>query len=480
LAIETKGNPLKIPDLSGFPVSSEVARILDIVSASGTPLIAGGAVRDWLLGEVSKDLDVEVFNCSWDRLITILESLGKVDLVGKSFGVAKFHIAGIEIDFSLPRSEIKSGEGHRGFDVSPDPTLDPQLAALRRDFTLNSISYDWKARKIVDPLNGLVDLEERRLRHSSPAFVEDPLRVLRGFQFCARFELEPTKATVDLCRQIKSHYSEIPAERIWMEWEKWATRSVRPSLGLKFLKATGWLEHFEELAALDGCPQDPEWHPEGDVFVHTGHCLDALVKAPLYLKSCRLERLTLMFAVLTHDFGKPQTTVKKIKNGAERLASPGHDQEGVRLAEKFLLSIGAPHSIIPHVQSLVGNHMASVHVRQRPSLPQVRRLARKVMPANLEQLFTVIRSDLGGRPPLPAEPSTGLLWLEEIAREEALLAKAPKPLVLGRHLIDRGLQPGIHFKHILDELFELQLDGTFTTLEDAKPYIDQLCDSHRK
>jgi tRNA nucleotidyltransferase (CCA-adding enzyme) len=249
-------------------------------------------------------------------------------------------------------------------------------------------------------------------------------------------------------------------------------------LGLKFLKSTGWLEHFEEVFALDGCPQDAGWHPEGDVFVHTCHCLDALVSSELYQASNRIERLTLMFAVLAHDFGKPATTEKKLKDGKERWVSPGHDQVGIPLAEKFLLSIGAPHSFIPHVQSLVGNHMAAIQVRSRPSLPQVRRLARRVQPATLDQLFTVIRSDLAGRPPLPPDPSPGLSWLEEVAQEEALHAAAPKPLVLGRHLIDRGLQPGVHFTQILEALFELQLDGAFTSLEEAQSYIDKLIDGH--
>jgi tRNA nucleotidyltransferase (CCA-adding enzyme) len=469
---------LKIPESCDFPVPETVADILDAVARVGRPLIAGGAVRDWLLGEKSKDLDVEVFNCSWDQLLAVLKSRGKVDLVGKSFGVAKFHVEALEIDFALPRSEIKTGSGHKGFAVSANPELDPQRAALRRDFTINSISFDWKARQIVDPLHGVDDLEKRRLCHSSPAFAEDPLRVLRGFQFCARFELEPAAETIDLCRQIASSFSEIPIERIWMEWEKWALRSVRPSLGLHFLRVTGWLEHFKCIAALSGCPQDPDWHPEGDVFIHTCHCLDALAGTELYRQSDRLGKLILMFATLAHDFGKPATTVRKRKNGVERWISPKHDQVGVPLAEEFLLSIGAPHGIIPYVRALVGNHMASIQITQRPTLPQVRRLARRIMPASLDQLFTVIRSDQAGRPPSSPDPSPGLLLLEEVARDESLHSKPPEPIVLGRHLIERGFQPDPSFKRVLNELFEMQLDGVFESLEGASIYIDELCNEH--
>ena len=469
---------MKVHRSEQFPIPAELIPVLDAVSLHGTPLVAGGAVRDWLLGATSKDLDIEVFGCSWDKLITALTPFGKVDLVGKSFGVAKFTKAGFEVDFALPRSEFKTASGHRGFDVVPDPDLDPKRAALRRDFTINAISYDWKAKELVDPLGGAEDLKARRLKHSSMAFSEDPLRVLRGFQFCARFELEPAAETIELCRSIKSSYSELSIERVWMEWEKWATRSSKPSLGLLFLKNTGWLDHFTEIADLVDCPQDPGWHPEGDVFVHTCHCLDALVETDLYQQSDRLERLTLMFGVLAHDFGKPQTTEKKLKGDVERWVSPRHDQAGIPLAEKFLLSIGSPHSFIPHVQSLVGNHMASIQIRKRPSLPQVRRLARRVQPASLEQLFTVIRSDIAGRPPLPPDPSDGLLWLEEVAKEESLHVDPPKPIVLGRHLIERGLEPGEHFKPILEALFERQLDGAFSTLEEAEPFLTEICDGH--
>lgn len=461
-----------------FPVPAELKPVLDVIAQDSTPMIAGGAVRDWLLGESSKDLDVEVFGCPWEELVSVLSRFGKVDLVGKSFGVAKFTKAGYEVDFSLPRSEIKTSSGHRGFEVIPDPDLDPARAALRRDFTINAISYDWKEKQIFDPLGGVTDLRNRRLKHSSDAFIEDPLRVLRGFQFCARFGLEPLEETIELCRRIRSSYSELAVERIWMEWEKWATRSRKPSLGLQFLRATGWLDHFEEIAALIDCPQDPEWHPEGDVFTHTCHCLDALVRLELFKESDRLEKLTLMFGVLAHDFGKPETTEKKLKVDVERWVSPRHDKAGIPLAEKFLLSIGSPHSFIPHVQSLVGNHMASIHVRKRPTLPQVRRLARRVQPASLEQLFTVIRSDIAGRPPLSEEPSQGLLLLEEVALEESLHVEPPKPIVLGRHLIDRGLEPGTHFKKILDELFERQIDGAFATLEEAEPHIAEICDEY--
>lgn len=469
---------MNLDELSDPPVSEDVATVLNFVSQRGHPMIAGGAVRDWLLGELSKDLDVEVFGCSWDDLISVLKPLGKVDLVGKSFGVAKFQLGNREIDFALPRAEKKTSSGHRGFEVTPDPDLDPQKAALRRDFTINSISYDWKNQQLVDPLNGIQDLKTKILRHSSSSFIEDPLRVLRGFQFCSRFELKAAEETINLCQRIFESFHELPKERVWMEWEKWATRSLIPSSGLHFLKQTKWLQHFPEIFALVDCPQDPIWHPEGDVFIHTCHCLDALVQSEFYQAGDRLGKLTLSFAVLTHDLGKPETTKRIEKDGKLRWVSPGHDQVGIPLVENFLLSIGAPHALVPKVQALVGSHMASIQINKRPSLPQVRRLASRVAPASLDELFTVIRSDQAGRPPLSNAPSKGLLLLEEVAQEEALHQQAPKPMVLGRHLIDFGLKPGAHFKPILRELFEMQLDGAFSSIEEAEPFIQQACVRH--
>ncbi len=464
------------PEKGKFPVSAHVRNVLDAVAEVGTPRISGGAVRDWLLEREPEDLDVEVFDVSWKGLMAVLNRLGKVNEVGKAFGVAKLRIEPGEIDFSMPRLESKTDPGHKGFVVRRQGSLDVKRAAARRDFTINSIAYDWKDGVILDPFNGRKDLESRILRHTSEAFVEDPLRVLRGFQFCSRFHLTAAEETVELCRGIKRAYHELPVERVWMEWEKWATRSARPSLGLQYLKATGWMTHYPELNDLVNCPQDPLWHPEGDVFIHTGHCLDAMVGLEAYRKAEKSGRLALMFATLAHDFGKPSTTVQKEKKGILRWVSPGHDRAGPPLAESFLKSIGAPpHSLIPRVRSLVSCHMAAIQIQQKPSRAQVRRLARKLRPGSLAELFAVIRADQAGRPPHPPVPSPGLRHLEAVAREESLASQAPQPIVLGRHLLKMGLEPGPQFKTILDELFERQLDGEFSSLEEAQPFIDTLC-----
>jgi hypothetical protein len=229
------------------------------------PRLVGGGVRDWLLGIASKDFDVEVGDMTLEELHRALLPFGSTDVVGRSFGVIKLRHNGLEYDFSLPRRESKTGAGHRGFAVEPDPSLSDHAAAARRDFTINAIAYDPFSGAVIDPYNGQADLSARILRHTSAAFVEDPLRVLRAMQLAARFDLSLAPETAQLCQSISAAFTELPVERIWAEWEKWAVKSIKPSRGITVLEATGWLNHFPEIAALRGCTQEPEWHPEGDV-----------------------------------------------------------------------------------------------------------------------------------------------------------------------------------------------------------------------
>lgn len=222
----------------------------------------GGCVRDGLLGIKPKDIDVEVFRIGTKRLIGILSTFGEVNLVGASFGVLKLRIGNEEFDFSLPRRDSKTGEGHKGFTIRTDTGMSLKAAAGRRDFTINAISMGSNGR-IHDPYGGVADLKARVLRHVSPAFVEDPLRVLRGMQIKSRYNLTAAASTVAMCRSLIDKYPTLAIERVWGEWEKWATKGVTPSRGLSFLWRTGWIAHYPALAAMVGLPQDGEWHPEG-------------------------------------------------------------------------------------------------------------------------------------------------------------------------------------------------------------------------
>lgn len=445
---------------------SDLNAMLGAVRRIGRPRLVGGGVRDWLLGLHPKDFDVEVAGADFESLQRALTRFGATDVVGRSFGVIKVRSAasGAEYDFSLPRRESKTGAGHRGFAVAPDPTLSDPEAAARRDFTINAIALDPFTGELIDPHGGRRDLEARILRHTSAAFVEDPLRVLRAFQFAARFDLTVAPETAALCRSIAATFSELPVERVWAEWEKWAVQSARPSRGLAVLEETGWLVHFPELAALRGTPQEPEWHPEGDVFTHTQHCLDALVALDEWKAGDAPRRRLLTFAVLAHDFGKPATTVRGEKRGAIRWLSPGHESAGGPLAKAFLRRIGAPLELDLPVCALVVHHLVHHHGggEENYTDSQVRRLARKLAPATIDDLALVMTADSMGRPPLHS-PNTLALIAELRTKAQALALEraAPKSIVGGRHLIELGHRPGPAFKPLLDAAFEAQLDGAF-------------------
>ena len=449
---------------SVLPLPAELKAVLDAVRRVGRPRLVGGCVRDWLLGLEPKDFDIEVPGVTFEDLQRLLAPFGATDVVGRSFGTIKLRLGGAEYDFSLPRRESKTGAGHRGFAVAPDPGLGDAEAAARRDFTINAIAWDPFTATLIDPHGGGRDLRARVLRHTSAAFTEDPLRVLRAMQLAARFDLTLASETAALSRSIADAYAELPVERVWGEWDKWATKSTKPSRGLAVLEETGWLRHFPEVAALRGTQQDPEWHPEGDVFTHTQHCCDALVRLDAWRRAGPARRRVLLFAVLAHDFGKPATTHRGEKRGVRRIISPGHEAAGGPPTESFLQRIGAPHELVDWVRPLVLHHLVHHHgPRAEFGASQVRRLARKLAPATVDDLCAVMIADSFGRPPLTSTDTIALIEkLRAKSRELELQHLAPQPLLLGRHLRALGLAPGPAYKPLLDAAFEAQLDGEFT------------------
>lgn len=458
---------------------SELQAILEAIRPIGRPRLVGGGVRDWLLGLKSDDFDIEVAGVQFEDLQRSLAPFGATDIVGRSFGVIKLRSHGREYDFSLPRRESKTGAGHRGFAVLADPDLSDADAAARRDFTVNAIAYDPFTNSIIDPHHGREDLRRGILRHTSAAFIEDPLRVLRGFQLAARFDFHLAPETAALCQSIAHAFDELPIERVWAEWDKWAVKSIKPSKGLDVLEAAGWLRHFPEIAVLRGTPQDPEWHPEGDVFTHTRHCLDALVALPAWREASADRRRQLMLAVLAHDFGKPATTQMAERKGRERWISPGHEAAGAAPTESFLQRIGAPLELVARIKPLVLHHLAHHHGTAEFSDSSVRRLARKLSPATIDDLILVMRADHEGRPPLRSPESLARIdALGQRARALALQDSAPRPLILGRHLVVRGHRPGPAFKAVLDAAFESQLDGEFTDEPSGLQWLDNYLREH--
>jgi tRNA nucleotidyltransferase (CCA-adding enzyme) len=431
----------------------------------------GGCVRDWLLGVPNKDYDIEVYGLGWDELVAALAPWGQPDLVGRSFGVVKLTTtAGNTYDFTLPRRDSKVASGHRGFEVTIDPSIHPREAAARRDFTINALAFDPREDVIIDFFGGQDDLRNRILRHTSEAFGEDPLRVLRGMQFAGRFNLRAAPETTTLCRQMSNSFRELAPERVREEWFKWAEKSVVPSAGLRFLEEAGWLEHFPEIHALRGTPQDPVWHPEGDVFTHTCHCCDAMATLSDWQAAEAESKIVYMMAMLAHDFAKPQTTHEVLRDGVMRIVSPGHEEQGGPLAESFLARINAPRAIVDRVVPLVVHHLA--HLQQH-SDRSVRRLAKKLEPENIGGLVLVMTADHMGRPPKPAVAPPSVLELRAKADELMLRENAPRPILQGRNLIERGLKPGKHFSAILDAAFEAQMEGQFGDLPQALAWLDR-------
>lgn len=448
-----------------------LAAVLDIATlvkeAGGRALMVGGSVRDLLLGvKEVKDVDLEVYGIEPERLQRVIGAKYAFDPCGISFGVLKIHH--FDIDVALPRRESKRGEGHRAFLVDSDPFLSVREAASRRDFTVNAMYYDPLACAFEDPYGGVGDLKGRVLRHVSPKFAEDPLRVLRGMQFVARFDLTPAPETIAICRSME--IEGLAPERLFEEWSKLLTKGSRIGRGLEFLRATGWVRYFPELERLIGCEQDPKWHPEGDVWEHTKLCLDAFARRRT---GDHDEDELVGLAVLCHDFGKPATTAYDPKKG--HIRSLGHDEAGVKPTLAFLRRITNEERLLKEVPPLVQCHMMPYSLwRSKAGDSAIRRLAIRV--GRIDRLLRVSRADDEGR---GLEPSDGadLKWLAAAAERLRVASNAPRPILLGRHLIEMGYRPSRKFGLLLGECFEAQLDGRFSDLAGARDYCKQVIDA---
>ncbi len=443
----------------GAVVADVCRRVRD---AGGRAWLVGGSVRDTLRGEAAHDADAEVHGLTPDAVDAALRGGSYVvDAVGKAFAVFKLH--DWPVDVALPRRERKTGPGHRGFDVEVDPQLGLPAAAARRDFTLNAIYLDPLTGELADPLGGRDDLAAGRLRHCSEAFAEDPLRVLRAMQLVARFDLEVAPETVALCRGLRAE--ELPVERVAGEWEKLLLQGETPSRGLHFLRDAHWLRYYPELARLDGCGQNERHHPEGDVLVHTGLCLDAFARRRL---GDRLEDLIVGLAVLCHDLGKPDTVA--VIDGVIRTYN--HHAAGEAPTRSLLARLTRRQDIVTQVLPLVRHHNApNFFFKDGAGPAAIRRLARTV--GRLDRLVRVARADWQGRGDLDC-PCPGCDWLLERAADLGISDHAPTPLVQGRHLIALGLEPSPRFKKLLDACYEAQLDGIFTDEAGAQVYVEEM------
>jgi len=486
-------------------------------------MLVGGSVRDLLLGLDSKDIDLEVYGLSPERLRDVLEVIGTVNTVGEQFAVYKLSIrrpgakgkrfskgevtsdvreprvgigeqagtaereavaahgtvtTGREIDVSIPRRESKSGTGHRGFLITGDPSMTFEEAAQRRDFTVNAILMDPLTGETVDPTGGVEDLTHRVLRAvSAGTFVEDSLRVLRAMQFAARFEMTIEPSTVQLCRSID--LTDLPHERVWGEFEKLLLAARKPSIGLQAARDLLILDKlFPAIRALAGCPRDRGIRGGIDAFAHTQLALDsaALLCEPLP----RTKKLTLMLAVLLHDVGRPVmlalaegpfagSEASRSESGQTQVPGDKHDQAGVGPATTVLDRFGVftldNYDVRSQVLALVREHLRPRQFyrhRYTTTNGDFRRLSRRV---DLSLLYLVAKAD---EMTLEKNSSAGAAdWFIARAREIGVEHGPPAALLQGRHLIEMGYDPGPKMGRILRDVYELQLDGKVTTLEEA-------------
>ena len=447
-----------------LPQALAVARA--VRDAGGRALIVGGWVRDRILGLDAEDIDIEVYGLAPARLREVLAALGRVDAVGESFTVYKVG----RLDVALPRRESKVGRGHRGFVVTGDPFMTEAEAVRRRDFTINALMLDPLTDTLIDHVGGERDLRDGILRAVDAAtFGDDSLRVLRGLQFAARFALEMDAATRALCASLP--LDDLASERISTELEKLLLRAARPSIGFALGLDLGVVPRlFGEMAALVGCPQEPEWHPEGDVWTHTLLVID---QARAMIDDLdRGRQMAVMLGAVCHDFGKPATTA--FMDG--RLRSLNHEAQGVPPTVAFLDRLNV-HTIgdvdvRTQVLGLVQYHLAPGmwHKAASPvSDGAFRRLALKV---DLDLLARLARADCRGR--LGTFDCSAMDWFETRARTLGVQHKAPDPILLGRHVLAMGLEPGPAVGQVLKAVYERQLDGAVSTLEEAREAAKQI------
>ncbi|GAA4361037.1 CCA tRNA nucleotidyltransferase [Angustibacter luteus] len=462
----------RVPFPGTFRLSEAASTLLDALAAvGGRPFVVGGSVRDALLEPelTFKDVDVEVFHLDVDAVAAALRTVGLVDEVGRAFSVLKVRVDGQDFDVSLPRREVKSGDGHRGFDVVADPRTSLVKASARRDFTLNALLFDPATGELVDCWGGLDDLRAGVLRHTTPAFAEDPLRVLRAVQFAARFGLRLAPETAELCRELVGEFEHLSTERVWTEWYKIATRGKHMARALTVLVETGWDVHFPELSALRGLKQDLRWHPEGDVFTHTGLAGDQAARLADEAGLVGDDRAVIVLGTLLHDVGKvDHTQFSRRKDGTLKVSSHGHAEAGVAPARTFLRAIGAPHHLTRRVLPLVAEHMVTASTN-KPTAAAVRRLARRLAPATMTEWALVVEADKGGRGRGSRPGGTGpwLALAEEVGAEQTPVTG----LLRGEHLIEVGMMPGPAFGPLLRAALAAQDDGEFEDEAGAKTWL---------
>ncbi|MFQ5453301.1 MAG: CCA tRNA nucleotidyltransferase [Candidatus Zixiibacteriota bacterium] len=437
---------------------------VDEILQEGRIFEVGGAVRDKYLREskISKDYDYLVTGIPYDNLITILKNHGRVDLVGRSFGVIKFtqfkdgvsHI----FDITLPRVEHSTGTGHKDFTVDFDYNLKVEEDLVRRDFTINAMAFALDKQELVDPLNGRKDITNRQLRMVyDESFEDDPLRMLRAIQFAARFDFEIEPKTFQAIKENVSLIKTVSGERIAEELNKMLVLADKPSTGFQLLRATSFLS--ELLPELGECidVEQPGGYHKYDVFEHTLRVIDA----------CQ-PKLNLRLAALFHDINKPQHK-RLVEKGANFY---GHEVSGAKTATKVLRKFKYSNEMIRDVRTLVKRHMFSADVTEKG----LRRLVKKVGVDLIFDLLDLRRADVIGQ---GMGGTTEDVDEFEISIKEELNKKPPfsiSDLAIDGNdiMLMFKIKPGPLVGKILDYLMELVLDDPGNnTLEKLKSFAEK-------
>ena len=451
-------------------IAARVEKVVSITSGGdASAFLVGGGVIDLIQGRTPKDWDIEVHGVSFAHLETLFADRGP-KLVGKAFGIMKLSAekcGGFDIDINVPRTDNKVGAGHKGFEAKLDPTLSPKEAARRRDFTINALALNLSTGELVDPFGGLKDLATSTLRATdSNLFVQDPLRGLRAMQLLARKcpggSVDP--ATMGLIRTMSGSFDELPKERVMEEWRKLLLKAKSPSIGLKFLVDSGWIRHFPELEVLRGCEQHPEWHPEGDVWVHALHTVDS---AAWVRDNGNLPEdwvLPFVFGTMLHDVGKPATTVFPHLVEAGEFSKEllwtarGHDIAGVAPGTAFLRRMTNEKKLIERTTAIIREHMNpwNFHVNNAEEGAWRKQHGR----LRLDVLGWMCRCDhCGGPAKNIGDPDLDHQISEMCWSRFGDIGPDPiPPILMGRHLIKAGLKPGEHFTKRLAAAFNAQME----------------------
>ena len=411
----------------------------------GELYLVGGVVRDLILErtEDSPDTDYIICGVPYNEVVTILEGFGKTNLVGKSFGVIKFDTpGGLTVDISLPRTESSTGAGHRDFDVRYDEQLSVETDLERRDFTINSMALHLGDGKIIDPLCGRDDLERKILRVNRPtSFVEDPLRILRGVQFMARFSLTVEEGTRALIEEHRELLGTVSLERVRDELNK-LILAPKPSEGFVFMHETGVLPViFCELDDTWGISQN-EFHPD-DVFYHSVKSCDA-AEPELHVR----------WSALLHDLGKPK--MKRDIDG--RTVFYRHQEESADIAERVMSRLRFPKDFIRTVAHLVRYHM--FNITEEWTDGALRRFLSKIGPENVDDLLALRLADMRSREDEDVESQVEWVRgeLQRIIESEAALKRTDLE-VTGKDIIEvLGVEPGRKVGDALQRLLDMVID----------------------